>query len=216
MTSVVNETEYKNDVDDILFIPTFHTHSYATSDDAQRLVCLPHQQLSENFKTVLGNRSFASISFTDKDYNRNVILPILTELTESADDSFLTMQGKISILFGRMLEHYPVIPSKKSKMDVLVNILTYIDDHYTEDLTLESLADRFGYNQYHFSKMFNTHVGCNLKNYINNLRIKQFVRTYNKDSGNITYLAYSVGFNSMPSFYRAFNEVYHCSPKEFF
>ncbi len=216
MNARVNEKDYHSDADDILFVPTFYAHSYATSDDAMRLIFLPHQSLCENFLSAMGKRSFASISFNDKSYNKNVLLPLLLDLTKLDDnDSLLTRQGLVTVVFGRMLEHYPTIPSEKNKLDTLVNILTYIDDHFTENLTLDSLAGQFGYSPYHFSKMFNAHVGCNLRNYINNLRIHLFVRSYHKND-NIMHLAYNVGFNSMPSFYRAFEEVHHCSPKDFF
>lgn len=79
------------------------------------------------------------------------------------------------------------------------------------------LAQQFRYNKFYFSKLFNSCVNDNLKNYVNGIRIKKFVETYSLDPAqNITRLALDLGFESMPSFYRAFKRIYHCCPKEYF
>ena len=55
------------------------------------------------------------------------------------------------------------------------DILIYIDEHSAEELTLEILSKKFNYSKFYFSSMFNRHLGTNLKNYINNVRIKKAI-----------------------------------------
>lgn len=217
MSSRINDTDYFAETDDILFVPSYSAHSYATSENASRIVLCPHQAFTEDLDNQLGNRVFSSLLFANKTYNKTFLLPIFEELMKlSSKNNFLTILGTLDVFFGRLLEHYPTVPAVKSKLDVLANVLAYIDDHYTENLSLSFLAEKFGYNLYYFSKFFNAHVGNSFRNYLNGIRIRKFIENYHTSKENITHQAYNVGFNSMPSFYRAFNEVCRCSPKEYF
>lgn len=94
-----------------------------------------------------------------------------------------------------------------------------LDQHFHEDITLDNIAKHFGYNKYYFSKLFNSLFGISLNNYINNIRISKFIEKAQKEKNlqsTITNLAYDCGFNSMPPFYRTFQNIYHCSPNEYF
>jgi YesN/AraC family two-component response regulator len=98
-----------------------------------------------------------------------------------------------------------------------VKILSYIEENCEKKLTLDELANQFAYNRYYFSKFFNSYIGDSLTNYINNTRVRKFIKLYEiSPDKSLLNLALSVGFDSMPSFYRAFNRVYHCTPKEYF
>ena len=131
---------------------------------------------------------------------------------------WLEAKGYLNILYGRLLDcYYDCLIEKNSQIETLASILNFIDEHSSEKLTLDSLAAQFGYNNYHFSKLFNASVGQNLNNYINGVRIKNFAQRYSaKRNLNIMNLAFEVGFDSMPSFYKTFKAFYGCTPSEYF
>ena len=93
----------------------------------------------------------------------------------------------------------------------------YIDQHSNENLTLERLAGQFGYNKFYLSRIFNKTLGASLTDYVNQVRVQKFVKQYRDGwEGNIADLAFSCGFESLPSFYRTFNRVFFMTPKEYF
>ncbi len=91
--------------------------------------------------------------------------------------------------------------SRKKQIESLTAILAYLDEHYAENITLDMLAQQFRYNKFYFSKLFNSCVNDNLKNYVNGIRIKKFVETYSLDPAqNITRLALDLGLSPCPPF----------------
>ena len=222
--SVINNEKYFAEKDYILFIPEYYPHSYDTSPDAERLVILPTQELKNDFTALADTKTFFCL-LSDKDFNRQKILPILTDMLKVQEDGsiekrarFLLLKGYTTTFYGRLFEQYAhLLISRKKQIESLTAILAYLDEHYAENITLDMLAQQFRYNKFYFSKLFNSCVNDNLKNYVNGIRIKKFVETYSLDPAqNITRLALDLGFESMPSFYRAFKRIYHCCPKEYF
>ncbi len=223
-SSIINQTQYFAEKDDILYVPEYYPHSYETSSNARRLLITPTQDLKIDVENFLNKRTFPCL-LSDKEYNRTKILPILNDIIKAQNDKnidaaskSLIIKGYINAFYGMLLARYKnCLVEQIKQAEMLTNVLIYLEENYKNDITLDELANKFGYNKYYFSKLFNTCVGDNLKNYVNNIRVKKFARIYAEDThANITHLALTLGFDSMPSFYRAFKRFYHCSPKEYF
>lgn len=219
--SVINNTAYKAEKDDLLFAPDYYPHSYATTLDAKRI----NMYLFKDYTQILNQKTFPCL-LSDKTYNREKILPLLLEFhrIQKAKDVMqestrnVLLQGYSDVLFGSLMERYGnlLVPRNK-QINTLVEILAYIETHSAEKLTLEFLANKFGYNKYYFSKFFNSSIGDSLTGYVNNTRIRNFTKRFKEATNqNVLTLAIDVGFDSLPSFYRAFHRVYHCTPKEYF
>lgn len=223
-SSVISQTEYFAEQDEILYVPDYYPHSYSTSDNAKRIVLIPISEYITEADNLTGKKTFPCV-LNDKEYNRAKILPVLEEmLAVQENDSINTvakrmiLKGYTGVFYGKIFDRYSNnLVERKKQVEMLTNILVYLEEHYKENITLDDLANKFGYNKFYFSKLFNSCVGDNLKNYVNNIRVKKFTKLYADDSSaNVTTLALSLGFDSMPSFYRAFKRVYRCSPKDYF
>lgn len=221
--SVINNTMYTATKDDLLFAPDYYPHSYATALDTIRINAF--LVLKESTATFLKEKTFPCL-LNDKEYNRKKLLPLLLEFKRinNAKGSIpeatriLLLQGYADVILGTLMEHYGDLLVPRSKqINSLVEILSYIETHSTEKLNLETLSHKFGYNKYYFSKVFNNSIGDSLTGYINNTRIRNFTTRYKENlEQNVLTLALEVGFDSLPSFYRAFHRAYGCSPKEYF
>jgi len=98
-------------------------------------------------------------------------------------------------------------------MSTIVAALNYIDEHYSEPITLETLASVFGYNKYYFSRLFNSYIGENINSYINMVRINNVLALAKKQQkANLCELAYACGFDSMATFYRNYARYYEKPP----
>ena len=130
----------------------------------------------------------------------------------------LVKKGYLNVVMGLLFDHYPSVPIRtSSNIESIVAVLEYIDKHFAEPLSLESIASEFGYNKYYFSRFFNRYIGENLTNYINIVRINNFMHLSKKyKSPQISKLAMECGFESMPTFYRSFKKLYGETPKSYF
>lgn len=223
--STINSQNYQAEKDDILFVPNHYPHSYATSLDVERLLVTPNFEKQKNALFVFEDKTLPYL-MTDKKFNREQILPLIKQILclKQADEysnptiKEYLVNGYMNLLYGKLLETYGRnMIAKNKQANTITNILLYIDEHFTEKLTLEKLSSVFGYNKYYFSKIFNAHIDEGLTNYINGIRIQNFINRYKaSNSKNVLELALSVGFDSMPSFYRAFQLFTGNTPKEYF
>ena len=60
-----------------------------------------------------------------------------------------------------------------SKHRVILELLTYLDEHYDQDIGLSELADRAGMSTAYLSVLFKTEVGTSYVKYLTDLRIKR-------------------------------------------
>ncbi len=95
------------------------------------------------------------------------------------------------------------------------NLLEYIDTHYTEDLTLEDMADIIGFSKYHFSRLFKQYTNFTFCDYLKHRRIQAAEMLLEQPEYSITEVALQAGFPSISTFNRIFKEHKNCTPTEF-
>lgn len=87
---------------------------------------------------------------------------------------------------------------------VLIDVMRYISSSYREDITLESLAKRYGYEKTYLSRIFNRLLGMNLREYLNRCRIEAVYKMQRQNPDMPIYKIYSAcGFESPNTYYRA-------------
>ena len=95
------------------------------------------------------------------------------------------------------------------------SLLDYIDNHYTEDLTLEDMADIIGFSKYHFSRLFKQYTNFTFCDYLKHRRIQAAETLLEQPEYSITEVALQAGFPSISTFNRIFKEYKNCTPTEF-
>ncbi|MDD7641217.1 MAG: helix-turn-helix domain-containing protein [bacterium] len=90
-----------------------------------------------------------------------------------------------------------------------------IKEHYTEDLTLSSLADMLHLSVPYLSKFFLEHFGVNFSTYLTQLRIKKAVFDLTNTEKNIEMIAVDAGFPNSNAFTTAFKKEYGILPSAY-
>ena len=114
----------------------------------------------------------------------------------------LERQGYISLVLGKILEHYGYCRNKSENHRRFEEILMYIDAHYKEPLDRDKLAKEFGYSPTYFSRLFRENFHCGLCQYINNLRYERTLAQLGNTGGNKSEIILGNGFNNVQSYYR--------------
>lgn len=139
-----------------------------------------------------------------QDSNFNLeIRSFLEEIIKRQDAiNALERQGYISLILGKILEHYGYLPGKAENYRRFEEILLYIDANYRKPLDRNSLAKEFGYSPTYFSRLFQENFHCGLCQYINNLRYERTLAELDSSSGNKSEIILNNGFNNVQSYYR--------------
>ena len=113
--------------------------------------------------------------------------------------------GYISLILGTLSQCSGRIKREGDKgNETILKIMKYVGEHFTEDITLESLAAAMGYEPTYLSKMFNSFFKMNLREYINRYRISEIIKRQKTDSSPLYKIAEKCGYKSENTFYRAY------------
>lgn len=94
--------------------------------------------------------------------------------------------------------------------------IDFIQQHYTDsNLTLEKIAQDTGINYRVISESISEQFGCNVKTYINQIRVAEAKRLMLDTKLSISEIAYQTGFNSPANFTRVFKNLTEETPSEF-
>lgn len=116
---------------------------------------------------------------------------------------------------NRMALRSPKPRAVKEESSTLVSqALTYINEHFNEELSLESIAGKFYVSKYHLSHAFSSEVGVSIYRYIILKRLTSACQML-LDGKSAKEVCASCGFSDYTSFYRAFKAEYGLSPRDF-
>ena len=94
-------------------------------------------------------------------------------------------------------------------------IIEYINDNYTEDLTVSMLADHFFMSESYFAHIFKKSTGKSVIEYVNELRISHACAFLELEESSISDIAVRVGFNDINYFSRKFKSIMGITPTEY-
>lgn len=91
-------------------------------------------------------------------------------------------------------------------------LLIFINEHYTEPLSLAVLADHFHLSEKYISRYFKEHFHISLIQYLNHQRLVQSKKLLETTELPVTEIALCCGFNNISYFIRTFKKAYGLSP----
>lgn len=103
----------------------------------------------------------------------------------------------------------------ESKDMQILNLRYYIEDHLSENITLDTLADRVHFNKSYFVKRFKLLLGETPIKYLNNIRIERSKQLLVQTEFSISEIAYKTGFPSTHYFSRLFRRSEGITPTEY-
>ncbi len=107
------------------------------------------------------------------------------------------------------------------RQELAVEYVQKIMDYFSNDqsflnpdISIELISKDLNIPKYHFSQLFNVHIGKNFYTFIAERRIEYALRRLNEEQGRlkIESLAHECGFNSKTSFNRYFKQITGCTP----
>ena len=125
----------------------------------------------------------------------------------------------LEILYKRLSERRPeedapAETARATENPAFNNLLGYIDEHFTEKLTLEQIADKFGFSKNYICQLFKKHFDTTYSIYITEKRMLRAKEMLTDKTLSVKEIAYDLGYADYHHFYRSFKHYYGYSPKE--
>ena len=162
-----------------------------------------------NFYRIINGKTYLKI-FEDLFYYLNIL-----NMAPTSD----LVQAKTIELFFFLLKDADAnrqLPSFTfKKINTMQTILNYIEEHYSDKLTLDLLANISGYSKNHFATIFKTIVGVSPQKYIEQVRIDNAKKMLLQTNSTLIDIAYKCGFPSQAYLNFIFKKHMHMTPLEY-
>ena len=94
-------------------------------------------------------------------------------------------------------------------------LISYMEKHYAEKITLEDLAGISNYNRTYVSTLFKNTVNMNFHDFLTRIRFRNALSDLALSDAPLTEIAIRNGFADLKTFNAKFKEVLHRSPAEY-
>ena len=187
-------------------------------------LCVDNKPLSEICANPVGNRYILPVIqrkrrfqtlIHDENIN-NLLLGLFQEYEKKEPAYELAIQADIILLFALLNRFYIDNSENQIVIDThFEQVLTYINEHFTENISTESISKKFAFNKCHFCRKIKSQTGMSFVRYLNQLRMDLACSLLTTTDKPITMVAVECGYNDLNYFSRKFHEFYSMTASEF-
>lgn len=147
--------------------------------------------------------------FTIHDFNSAIETPFVF----NHDSTISQMLVFICNQYCKVSKEVQHLIKSKNRLDIGL-IKRYIEEHFTESITLEQTAARFYVSKEYLSKVFKAEVGIGFADYIASLRMEKAKKLILEQKVPIKDVGYMVGYLEQTHFYKKFKHYFSMTPGE--
>jgi two-component system response regulator YesN len=137
---------------------------------------------------------------------------IRSQLTSCEDYNELRYWTKKILL--KMIDLYQTVGKDKNRI-IIEKCMAFIQEHFAEELSLESIAQMYHFNTSYFSSLFKNHTGKSLSDYVIKVRMDNAKRLLTNSEYKISDIAVKIGYKDSAYFIRLFKRELGISPNKF-
>ena len=99
--------------------------------------------------------------------------------------------------------------------ELIRRALEYVDEHYSEPLTLQTIEDEFGVTMSHFGKIFRERTGTTFHKHLTDVRVQRASEMLTTTNYPIRVVAAECGFENRQNLIRVFRRTKGATPTEY-
>lgn len=149
------------------------------------------------------------------------ILNGLTDLWNTKPEGYrLKYYSYIFDLLYLMRTHFKIDISQteyhqtEKYMERLTTVMSYVKQHYTEDISLQDISDYLALNPSYFTRFFKKYMNMTFTEYVNTIRLHYIYEDIISTDLPIQTILERNGFTNYKRFMRLFRHTYGCTPSQ--
>lgn len=229
---VIDEKTYDLDAGDIIVIPSGELHRISAPSSGYRIIlqfdCNILYEL-KGFSSVINMfhpcvtvtpssapgihgelskliRDMASEYFSEQPLREASIYSMLLRFFTMLGRDCINRKDEISGLKNQKQLEY---------VNLFYKVCNYINDHCTENIKLDDIANIAGFSKFHFARLFKQVMNISCYDYLIDRRIMLAESLLTKPDMSIMQVAMKSGFSSLATFNRLFKARKQCTPTEY-
>lgn len=139
---------------------------------------------------------------------------------ENKSTSAMSSDGIVLLMLADLIQYFSVYSLSETTSgstqsnNNLRKIISYVNEHYTEPLSLETVANHVGFSREYFCRFFKQHMGITFLRYLNEVRISHAGRLVSNTRLSISEIMTESGFTNQTLFNRLFKDIYGMTPRQ--
>ncbi len=197
--------------DAVLIFP-YQIHANTTVDHSEDYVCVFSSSYIYSFYETHKSIVAQSPVFPFKQYAKQV-----NEGLQDPNGNRYQKKAFFYLILSEFVKHTEFHSKNTSGNNLLVRILEYIYENWTDDITLKDIAKHLHASYTYLSLLFNNTFKTNFSRFLNEYRISNAqAQLLNPSSDkNLSEIASSCGYSSIRSFNRNFLAITGVTPTDF-
>lgn len=200
---------------DFVFLDCYVPHSYGHSNTWEAIWIHFDGSLARNYYQEITSR-YGQILLPDSPEH---FAHILNKLYNCFRNSSPIIESVLSDYITQILNGF-LIPAQENKRanshdTAIADSITFINEHFHEDISLIQLAEKINLSLYHFTRVFAKETGFTPHQYLISTRISAAKYMLKSSETSIKDIAFSTGFNSESSFCSTFKKWEKITPSQY-
>lgn len=199
---------------DFILLDCFRPHGYSSPTGCECLWCHYDGTTARGYYDLITERSGNILTPADP----QKALRKLSSILRFFYDRIPIKEPLINKYFHDIMTEFILLPSDEHgthSSDIIEQAVSYINEHFAEPISIESLADEMGLSQYHFIRKFKKETGYTPHEYLNNTRIAAASYLLKLTALPIKEICFQSGFASETVFYNAFKRRMGITPLQY-
>lgn len=202
----------------VIFAPYVMHYSYGDIDipfDRTVLYFRPSKIMSESLLEHLKNGTGV---YNLDDKLKSKIKDTLSLILNEQENNNKYNKEYMSLLLNQLLieiVRHVENPIKAEKKERFSEVITYLHEHYQEDIKLDDIAKHFFISPYYLCREFKKYTNTTIVTYLNTIRIMYAQRKLIESKIPITDISQQSGFANVTHFNRVFKKITGFSPSEY-
>ena len=209
-TVIINKQEIKLLEKQLAWVSPNYVHQYDCSS-AEVVCAVFSNDYVPIFFNELKKRSLRATPIDVSDLS-----DVFEKLPSLNNGEHLTVCGYLNLIGAKVIERSEFDNTRYTDGILYQKVVSYIAEHYLENITLSQIAKKFGYNEKYLTHTLHNLTGIHFRQLLTFYRInhaKELLKS-RKDI-NITTIATESGFYSINTFNRTFKKMTGRSPSEY-
>ena len=160
-------------------------------------------------------QDFPIFTCCEDQHPEKYVMDMLRHNHASSADSYRQM-AMLYLFFSCLTQANKDQTVRSSNDNVYVmHAIRYIQNHYSEPLRVEDLADYVGLNRSYLCTLFKKHTGLSPIKYLQTFRLTKAAHLLSMTQLSIASIAFSCGYQEPESFHKIFRQTTGLSPSEY-